>query len=294
MSALDKFAALALVVIWGLNFIVIKIGLHDVPPLFLGALRFVFVAFPAIFFIRRPKAPLGLVVLWALTISFGQFAFLFSAIYVGMPAGLASLVLQVQAFFTLGLAVAFVGTRLRAHNLAGLALAFFGLVLLALESIGGQSVSLLGFLLTLLAALSWAVGNVLTKKLGSVDLVGLVAWSGLVPILPFIAASLVIEGPAAIVQSLTHPTLTAIGAIAYLAFGASLVGYSLWARLISRYDISQVAPLPILVPIVGMAAAFVVLDENLSLAQLIAALLVFAGLALNTLGLPPIFRRARP
>lgn len=292
MPLIDKFAAAALVVIWGLNFIVIKIGLHEVPPLLLGALRFVFVAFPAILFVRPPKAPLGVLIAWGLTISFGQFAFLFSAIYVGMPAGLASLVLQVQAFFTLALAMAFFGARLRSHNVVGLALAFAGVALLAYESIGGQSVSILGFVLTLLAALSWAIGNVLTKKLGQVDLVGLVAWSGLVPILPFLAASLFIEGVPAITSSLRQLSLSSIGAIAYLSIGASLIGYSIWARLVSRHPISQVAPLPILVPIVGLASAWLFLGEALSAAQLAASLLVFIGLAINVLGLGSFGRGA--
>ncbi len=147
----------------GLNFVVIKLGLHNMPPLMLAGLRFMLVAFPAIFFVARPKIPFKLLLGYGLTISFGQFAFLFCAIKFGMPAGLASLVLQAQAFFTIILGAFVFGERLQGKQLAGITLAVFGVLVLIEASLNGQHVALLGFMLTLAAGLSWACGNIFNK-----------------------------------------------------------------------------------------------------------------------------------
>lgn len=164
MTRKDGLLALLVVVVWGLNFVVIKVGLHAMPPLLLAGLRFMLVAFPAIFFVARPRIPLSLLLGYGLTISFGQFAFLFCAIKFGMPAGLASLVLQAQAFFTIVLGAFAFGERLQGKQIAGIALAIFGVLVLIEGSLNGQHVGLPGFMLTLAAAFSWACGNIFNKK----------------------------------------------------------------------------------------------------------------------------------
>ncbi|SPX55535.1 drug/metabolite transporter permease [Klebsiella pneumoniae] len=167
MTRKDGLLALLVVVVWGLNFVVIKLGLHNMPPLMLAGLRFMLVAFPALLFVARPAIPLRLLLGYGLTISFGQFAFLFCAIGLGMPAGLASLVLQAQAFFTIILGAFVFGERLQGKQLAGIALAIFGVLVLVEGSLGGEHVPLVGFMLTLAAALSWACGNIFNKKIMS-------------------------------------------------------------------------------------------------------------------------------
>ncbi|MFM0735875.1 EamA family transporter [Paraburkholderia xenovorans] len=282
MSPRDLLLALVVVVAWGVNFVVIKVGLHGVPPMLLGALRFTLAAVPAVFFVKRPQMPLRWLFAYGLTISFGQFAFLFSAMYVGMPAGLASLVLQAQAFFTLIFAALFLHERFRLPNVVGLLIAAGGLAVIGLQ--GGHAMTLAGFVLTLCAACSWALGNIVTKKVGNVDLVGLVVWGSLIPPLPFFALSYALEGPQRIVTALAGISAMSIFAIVYLAFIATLIGYGLWSRLLSRYPASQVAPFSLLVPIVGLASASLFLDEQLSAAQIAGALLVMAGLAVNVFG----------
>lgn len=282
MSPRDLLLALVVVVAWGVNFVVIKVGLHGVPPMLLGALRFALAAVPAVFFVKRPQMPWRWLFAYGATISFGQFAFLFSAMYVGMPAGLASLVLQAQAFFTLIFAALFLHERFRVSNVVGLLVAAGGLAIIGMQ--GGHAMTLAGFVLTLCAAGSWALGNIVTKKVGKVDLVGLVVWGSLIPPLPFLALSYAFEGPQRIVAALSGISATSIFAIVYLAFIATLIGYGLWSRLLSRYPASQVAPFSLLVPIVGLASASLVLDEQLSVAQIAGALLVMAGLAVNVFG----------
>jgi O-acetylserine/cysteine efflux transporter len=282
MSPRDLLLALVVVVAWGINFVVIKVGLHGVPPMLLGALRFTLAAVPAVFFVKKPNLPWRWLFAYGATISFGQFAFLFSAMYVGMPAGLASLVLQAQAFFTLIFAALFLHERFRLPNIAGLLIAAGGLAVIGLQ--GGHAMTIAGFVLTLCAACSWALGNIVTKKVGNVDLVGLVVWGSLIPPLPFFVASYAFEGPQRIAAALSNLSAMSIFAIVYLAFIATLIGYGLWSRLLSRYPASQVAPFSLLVPIVGLASASLLLDEQLSMAQIGGALLVMAGLAVNVFG----------
>lgn len=281
MTPKDLLLALVVIVVWGMNFVVIKVGLHEMPPMLLGALRFMLAAFPAILLVRRPQVPLRWLLAYGLTISVGQFACLFYAMAVGMPAGLASLVLQSQAFFTLFFAALLLGERLRASNLFGLLVAAAGLLLIGMQD--SQAMTLAGFALTIAAASMWALGNIVTRKLGKVNLVGLVVWGSLVPPLPFLALSFWLEGPQAIETALRGFNLTSLWVLAYLAFGATLLGYGLWSRLLSRYPASQVAPFSLLVP-VGLSSSALLLGERLSEVQVLGAALVMAGLLLNVWG----------
>ena len=289
MTRKDGLLALLVVVVWGLNFVVIKLGLHNMPPLMLAGLRFMLVAFPALFFVARPKIPLKLLLGYGLTISFGQFAFLFCAIKFGMPAGLASLVLQAQAFFTIILGAFVFGERLQGKQLAGITLAVFGVLVLIEASLNGQDVALLGFMLTLAAGLSWACGNIFNKLImqheARPQVMSLVVWSALIPIVPFLVASFILDGPAVMLRSLIDIDLTTILSLIYLAFIATIVGYGIWGSLLGRYETWRVAPLSLLVPVVGLASAALLLDETLSALQLLGTVLIMAGLYINVFGL---------
>ena len=282
MPLKDVLLALVVIAVWGLNFVVIKIGLQGVPPLLLGALRFLLVLFPAIFFIPRPRLPWRWLLAYGMTISLGQFAFLFYAMAAGMPAGLASLVLQAQAFFTLLFAVPLLGERVRAGQLLGLLVAAAGLTLIGLRS--GPGMTLAGFALTLCAASMWALGNIVTRRIGKVDILGLVVWGALVPPLPFLALSLWLEGPATLERAVLGLDLQSLLAIVYLAFAATMLGYGLWGRLLSRYPASQVAPFSLLVPVVGLSASALLLGERLDIQQGAGVGLVLAGLLVNLYG----------
>lgn len=288
MTRKDVLLAMLVVVAWGLNFVVIKVGLHNMPPLMLAGLRFVLVAFPAILFVARPKVPLRLLFGYGLTISFGQFAFLFCAIKFGMPAGLASLVLQAQAFFTIILGAGVFGERLQAKQLVGITLAVFGVLVLVETSLTGQHIPLVGFMLTLAAAFSWACGNIFNKKImqhsSRPAVMSLVVWSALIPIVPFVIASLLFDGPTAILQSLVAIDATTLLSLVYLAFIATILGYGIWGTLLGRYETWRVAPLSLLVPVVGIASAALLLGETLSVMQLAGAVLIMAGLYINVFG----------
>lgn len=285
MKPVDIALALLVVLVWGVNFVVIKAGVAEVPPLLLGAMRFLAAALPAVLFLRPPRLPLRTYLAYGMTIAFGQFAFLFTAIHVGMPSGLASLVLQSQAFFTMLFAAIWLKESWRPSQLAGLVLAAGGLGLIGTAH--GASMPLIGFVLTVAAAASWAAGNIVTRGLGRhgpVNLLAFVVWSSLVPPLPFLGLSLLIEGPDAIVAALSHFSLQSAGAVAYLAWGATLLGYGLWARLLSRYPANQVAAFPLLVPLVGLSAGWLVYGEALQAVHWIGGALLMLGLGVNLFG----------
>lgn len=293
MPLKDLLLALVVIVAWGLNFVVIKVGLDGLPPMLLGALRFILVAFPAVFFIRRPQLPWRWLIAYGSTISLGQFAFLFEAMHNGMPPGLASLVLQSQAFFTMIFAAVFLGERLRAASVFGLAVAAGGLAMIGSEN--GNHVPLLALALTLCGGACWAMGNIITRRFGKIDLVALVIWGALIPPLPFLGLSWYLEGPALIESSLLNIGLNSILSLIYLAAIATMLGYGLWSRLLSRYPAGKVAPFSLLVPVVGLTSSAWLLDERLSAIQCWGGLLVMLGLLINVFGprLLSVFRTAQ-
>lgn len=286
MRARDVLLALLVVVLWGANFVVIKIGLRGVSPFVLGGLRFALASFPAILFLPRPKVPARLYLGFALATFLGQFALLFWAIKVGMPSGLSSLVLQSQVFFTVILAGLFLGERPRRIQLVGMGVAAAGLAWIGLR--GASAFPLAGFLLTLCAAASWAAGNLASRALsrhGPVNGLAFVVWAGLLPILPFFALAWLFEGPQVIAASFRALDLASWGSVAYIAYAATLAGYGLWNRLLKLYPAAQVTRFTLLVPVVGLFAGALVLGERLTGDQLLGSALVVAGLALPVLAL---------
>ncbi|GGO78480.1 O-acetylserine/cysteine exporter [Marinobacterium nitratireducens] len=286
MSIAHWGLALLIVLAWGLNFVVIRFGLDELPPLLLGGLRFTLVAFPAMLFVKPPKLPLKWLLAYGGFISLGQFALLFSAMYVGMPAGLASLVLQSQMLFTMLFALLFLGERLQLPQVISLVVAVTGLVFLA-QATPTTEMTLIGFLLTVAAAASWGMGNIINRhiaQLGNLNLMSLVVWGALVPPIPFFLLSLWLEGPALIAESLAGMGWKSVGALVYLALVASLFGYGSWAFLMSRYPASTVAPLTLLVPVVGLLTAWLVLGEGVSLLQAFGIVLILLGLMINVFG----------
>ncbi len=285
---LSALVATALVVtaLWGFNFVVIAVGVHDVPPLLLACLRFILAAFPALLFVKKPAVSWPMLVAYGLFLGVGQFGLLFTAIKVGAPAGLSSVILQAQAFFTALLAVFFLGERFRWNNALGLLIAGSGLVLMGWTKTddGLASVPWAGLAMLLVAALMWAVANVLARKMGKVDTLGLMVWSSLIPPLPLLALSYWLEGPEAIAASLTHFTWLSAGSVAYLAFLSTLVGYGLWNWLISKRGASAVAPFSLLVPVFGVSSSWLVLGEVFTPGHWLAAGLILAGLAIHVFG----------
>jgi O-acetylserine/cysteine efflux transporter len=271
--------ALVVVAIWGFNFVVIKLSVEALPPILAAALRFLAAAFPAVLFVRPPKAPVLLVLAYGLAFGVALYAFLNLSIAWGMPAGLSSLVLQTQAFFTMALAFALLGERPSRFQVIGASIAFLGIGVIALERIEGAG--LLPLLLVLLAALSWGLANVLTKKAGKVSAVGFTVWGSLVAPLPLLGLSLLTEGSAAIVAALSGFNWRDAALIAFLAYPATLLGGGIWAWLLGRHPASVVAPFTLLVPITGLVSGYLVFGETITGIEIAGEVLVIAGLVVT-------------
>ena len=298
MKRKDWLLTFLLVSVWGANFTVIKIGCGSMPPMLLAAARYILVAFPAVFFIKRPALEWYYTLAYGMTIGVGQFASLYYAMHIGMPAGLASLVLQSQSFISILLATLFLKESLKSKQVVGLTVAVSGLFMvgLALGPAGGQVIPVAALVLTILAAAFWSVANLIVKTVSNrarergvpLDTFGMVVWSGLVPPLPFLALSYLLDGPAAIVSALGDLNLAAFLGILYTAWGATLLGAGIWSYLIAKYSVGNVAPLTMLVPVAGMIVARVFLYEQLSTAQWVGSLAIVLGLAIFNFGLSPL------
>jgi O-acetylserine/cysteine efflux transporter len=282
--------ALGITIIWGFNFVVIKVGTDGVPPLLLAGLRFAFLAVPAVFFVPAPRAPWRLVAAYGLFLGVGEFGLLFTAIKLGAPAGLSSLILQAQAFFTALLGVVFLRERLRLASAVGMLIAAGGLVLIGLSASrpgawGQHSGLALGMLLA--AAAMWGIANVLAKRIGAVGATSLIVWSSLASPLPLFALSLAFEDGGAIRAAIMQPSWVSVGALTYLVLLSTLFGYGGWNHLIVEHGAGRVAPFSMLVPIFGVSSGALFLGETFSALHAWASLLVLLGLGLHVLGTRP-------
>ena len=285
-----KHVLLAIVVtaLWGCNFVVIRVGLDSFPPLLLVALRFVLAAVPA-FFLPRPsmswKRLISLGLMWFVT----QFSFLFLGMAWGMPPGLASVVLQSQVFFTMAIAAVALRETPRPKQIAGTCVALAGLGLIGLTA-GSGGVSVLGFTLVLAAALCWALGNILMRGAGTVDILPMIVWLSIIPPLPLLGMSYFFEGPEKIGQALTHLSVTGVGAVLYLTVFSTVIGYGGWGKLLKTYPAGVVAPFSLLIPVFGATCAYLTLGETFGPRRMAGMALILAGLAVVVL---PGFRFGR-
>ncbi len=281
LSAKALLAALAVVMVWGSNFAVIGATLHRLPPLLFATLRFAAVVFPLIFFVRRPNVPWRILAGYGIAIGVGQFGLLFIAINGHIAAGLASLIVQSQVVFTIGMAMIVSGERLKPLQYGALALALSGLGVIVAHT--GGEVSITGVLLVLGAAFGWSLGNMAQRAAGKVEMLGFITWSSLFAVPPLALMALWSEGWPAITAALAAATPAVWGAVAWQAIGNTLFGYGVWGWLLARYPATSVAPTSLLVPVFGMASTALFLGEALPPWKLVAAALIIGGLGVNIL-----------
>jgi len=271
----DSLLAALVATIWGFNFVVIDWGMEDVPPLLFVAIRFTFVVFPAILFVARPDAPWRVIAAVGVFMSLGQFGCLYVSMDAGMPPGLAALVLQAQVIFTVLIAAGVLREIPTAAQVAGVVLGSVGLAIVAVGR-GGQ-VTLLALVLCLLGALSWGIGNVVSRASGITGGLSLTIWSAVVVPVPLVALSLVVDGPTVVGDALASFSWQAAVSTLYTAGLASLVGYGVFNTLLSRNQSSSVVPWVLLAPVVAMASAWLLLDQRPNSAELLGGLLLIVG-----------------
>ncbi|HEY9236552.1 MULTISPECIES: EamA family transporter [Phenylobacterium] len=272
--------ALAVVAVWGTNFVVIRIGLDHLPPLTFAALRFSFALLPAVFFLKKPDVPWGNLAGYGVLIGAGQFGLLYIAMKGFISPGLASLVVQTQVFFTIGLAMWLAKERIRSFQILALALAAIGLLVIISHNTDA-SVTPLGLLLVLGAAASWAGGNAFSRAAGQVNMLAYVVWASLFSAPALIALALAVEGPGAMIEGVRAANAATWAAVLWQSVGNTLFGYAAWGWLLSRHPAATITPMAMLVPVFGMGASAIFLGESLPGWKLGAAALVMSGLALN-------------
>lgn len=271
----DSLLAALVATIWGFNFVVIDWGMADVPPLLFVAIRFSAVVLPAIFFIQRPDAPWRSILAVGVFMSLGQFGFLYVAMSAGMPPGLAALVLQAQVVFTIVIAAGVLREVPTVAQAAGVTLGVVGLVIVGLGR--GGHVPLTALALCLLGALSWGIGNVVSRATRVPGGLSLTVWSALVVPVPLLALSLAIDGPAAVTSALAGFGWPAALSTLYTAGLASLVGYGIFNSLLARWPSSAVVPWVLLAPVVAMASAWAILGQRPNAAEVGGGALLLAG-----------------
>jgi O-acetylserine/cysteine efflux transporter len=284
----DLALVIGIVALLGFSFVPIKVGLKEIPPLAFVALRFFFAAVPLVFFVKPPRMPVPYVIAYGFAIGVCQFGLLFLGMTLGMPAGLSSLVIQLQVFFTIGLGMLFLGDRVRRDNAVGAAIATLGIVLLAVHRIEtGANTTFVGFMLVIASALAWGAGNVIAKRAAGAhadDMFALVVWSSLVPPLPLALLAYVFEGGGAPALAIVHASALAWGCVFFLAYGATLFGFASWAGLLHRYPTALISPFALLIPVAGLLSGALLLGETLAPLQVVGAALVLAGLVVNLYG----------
>ena len=269
--------------VWGVNFVVIEIGLDHFPPLLFSALRFLAAALPAVFFVGRPTVAWKWIVGVGLALGVAKFGLLFTGMDLGAPAGLSSLILQVQAVFTALFAFLALGERPRRLQVVGMAVALAGIGVAAYDE--GASGPLVGFFLCVAAAACWGVSNVLTRKASPPDALNFMVWASTVPVVPLLILSVLVDGPERNLDALRGLDWTGVGVILFVAWAVTIFGFGAWAWLLRRYPASSVAPFSLLVPVFGMSSAALFLGESVSPLRWCAAALLVGGVALTSLRL---------
>lgn len=283
--------AVIVMAVWGTNFVVIHVGLQQLPPLLFAALRFALALFPAVLFVKRPDVPWRNLIAYGGFIGVAQFGVMFVAMDGRITPALASLVVQTQVFFTMALAAWQTGERPRSFQYTALLITVLGLGLIVLHT--DATTTPLGLTLVLVAALGWAGGNIVIRSTPGIDMLGFVVWASLFSVPPLVAMSLAVDGWPAIRDGLAQADAAAWGAVAYQAIANTLFGYAVWGWLLSRYPVATIAPMSLLVPVFGLAASAVWLSEPLQPWKLEATALILAGLFIN-LTWPRLAARLRP
>lgn len=282
MPASHLLLALLVVIVWGVNFIFVKLGLEEFSPLLLCSVRFFLASIPAIFFIKLPAVPFRLIASYGLIMFALQFALIFSGMHAGMTAGMAAILMQTQVFFSMFFAAVLLGERPNISQITGALVSFSGIALVGMHF--DQSISFAGFLFILAGAASWGLGNLITKKLGKVNMLALVVWGSLVAAVPMLFLSLLIEGPDQIVYTWNHLTMKGTGSLLYIVYASTWVGYGVWNWLLGRYPVSTIVPFSLLVPVAGVVSSVLILNEPFQLWKLNAGILVISGLCINLIG----------
>ncbi|MEO9332614.1 EamA family transporter [Ectopseudomonas guguanensis] len=282
MKASHLLLAVLITAIWGFNFSVIKLGLQSVDPFILAGIRFTLCALPMVFFIRFPQVAIGYVITYGLLFGVGLWSIVNLGIQAGLSAGIASLVLQFSAFFTILLGALVFHESISKYQYAGIAIALLGLGLII--NITDGTVTLVGIALVIFGALCWSLANIVIKKAGTKEVFAFLVWSSLFSPIPLFLIAYLQHGPEIYVRTLAQIDNAAIFSILFQAYPTTLIGYWIWNSLLKTYPVSTVAPLSLLVPVFGLLGSALIFSEQIGLSKGVAAALIILGLVVGLYG----------
>jgi len=282
MTLYHQALALLVTFIWGTNFVLIRDALDELDPFTLATLRFLFVAFPLIFFLPKPKVLWRYIIAYGLLIGVGQFGLMFWAMRADITPGLASLIIQLQVFFTVFLTAIGLREAVSLRQIIAMTISLVGLVVIFFNT--DETTTLVGVAIVLVAAMSWASGNLIIKQIGKVDSFAFLAWSSLFAIPPLAVVAVCTYGSDAVVSSMVHASGYTWATVLWQSIGNMLIGYGLWNILLHRYSAASVSPWALMVPVFGMSTSWLVLAEPMPWWKLVAMGLIISGLALNIAG----------
>jgi O-acetylserine/cysteine efflux transporter len=277
MSLIQIVCAVMVPLLWGYQFVVIKVGIVEFPPLFFLGLRFLAMALLLVPFVKKPArqelSPVAAISVFLGGLNFGLF-------YVGLGLGsgsISAVAYQLATPFTILLAWPLLAERPSLVTSSGVLLAFLGVVVLAAGP--GLSANAIPILLVVGAALAFAVANVLTKRHGPFDPLMLTGWSSLFTVPQVMLMSFVLEDGQ--LTSLVTADERGWLALAYTVFIGGIVGFSLWFWLIARCTMGRVAPFGLLLPVFALISSVLFLDEHITPTLIVGALLAISGVAIT-------------
>lgn len=279
MSFFHLILILIVILVWGCNFIFVTLSLHELPPLLLCAIRFLLASFPAILFIKKPDVSFKLILMYGLFMFGAQFALLFMGMKMGMTPGLASILMQVQVFCSIFLAALFLDEIPSVWQMVGAGISCLGIGVVAMHV--DKTLTLVGLVLVIASAVSCGFGNLITKKMGRINMIALVVWGSFIAFWPLLILSFIFEGFNAFSSCLPHMTWVGVMSVLYIVYASTWIGYGIWNWLISRYSVANVAPFTLMVPVVAMISSVLILGESFQSWKLLAGLLVITGLGVN-------------
>jgi len=282
MQIKDIFLAILITMIWGINFSFIKLGLDTLDPFMITAIRFTLVAFPLVFFIKRPDVKFKYLVSYGFFFGVGVWGITTLGIFYGISAGIASLLIQMSVFFAILLGVILLNESINKTQILGFVISAIGITLIATVTDG--SVSIIGFVLVLIGSVFMAIVSLIVKKSNTKDMFSFLVWSSLFSIIPLFLLSYLTNGSEVFINFATIIDTKAILAILFIVYPTTLFGYWAWNKLLQKYPISSVAPLALLVPFFGLAGSYIIFDEQLGLIKIIASIFIILGLIINIFG----------
>ena len=301
MTPIHIALAVLVTFIWGVNFTFIAWALESFPPLMLTALRFFFTAVPLVLFLKPPKFNRTLFI-YAIGTFVMQYAFVFTAMHLGASAGLTALLLQVQIFITVLLAYIILGEAVSRMQIIGMLVGVLGLGVIALN-LGGD-MPLVGFICILIAAIGWSFGNIASKQASTQQSIGnisttspansnkasnktsalsalsLVVWGGLIACVILTLTSLLFENEAWTLATFTQASFKSWLSLGFIVYVSTLIGFGLWAHLLSQNIASKVMPFALLVPVFGVATSVLFTGEVVTWWKMLAMVLILSGLVL--------------